>query len=214
MAAATCAVVALALEALQVSQRLVAHDEHIAAAPAVAAVGTAARHVRFAAEAHAAVAAGSGLDVDPRAIVQHADHRDSRTDAIRRARARRDRRPAAARLAAALCAARSALLGVGQHADHATAPAAGELHGACGARVERVVFADADAGARLEAGAALAHDDLAAGDGLAGERLDAQPLGVGVATVAARAEPLLMSHLQSSPCPRRASRRAPGPPWL
>ncbi len=53
-----------------------------------------------------------------------------------------------------------------QHADDAPAPAGRELHGAGGARVERVVLADADAFAGLEAGAALAHDDLAAGHGL------------------------------------------------
>ena len=70
--AAPGAVVGAALEALQVAQRVVAHDTHVAAAPAVAAVGPAARDVRFAAEAHAAVAAGAGLDVDPRAIVEHA----------------------------------------------------------------------------------------------------------------------------------------------
>ena len=58
-------------ERLQVAQRVVADEHDVAAAAAVAAVGAAARHVRFAAEAHAAVAAGAGLDVDSRAIVQH-----------------------------------------------------------------------------------------------------------------------------------------------
>ena len=71
VAAAPGAVVGLAPEALQVAQRVVADEHDVAAAPAVAAVGAAARHVRFAAEAHAAVAAGAGLDVDSRAIVQH-----------------------------------------------------------------------------------------------------------------------------------------------
>ena len=77
MAAAAGAVVAAALEPLQVAQRSVAHDHHVAAATAVAAVGAAARDVRFAAEAHAAVTAGAGLHMDSRAIVKHADHRDS-----------------------------------------------------------------------------------------------------------------------------------------
>ena len=75
--AAPRAVVAAALEALQVAQRVIAHDDHVSPAPAVAAIGAAARHVGFAAKAHAAVAAGACLDVDPRAIVKHADHRDS-----------------------------------------------------------------------------------------------------------------------------------------
>src|ERR1035441_7075095 len=100
----------------------------------------------------------------------------------------------------------SAGLLVGEHAHDAPAPACAELHGARGPRVERVVFADAHAGARLEAGAALAHDDLAAGDALAGKGLDAQALGVGVTAVAARAEPLLMSHLEASPWLRLSGR--------
>src|SRR5262249_25018826 len=81
-------------------------------------------------------------------------------------------------------------------------------HRARGARVERVVLADAHARARLEFRAALAHDDLAAGDGLPRERLHAKALGVGVAPVAARAKALLMSHrraplsLSRPPSPR------------
>jgi 4'-phosphopantetheinyl transferase len=75
-----------------------------------------------------------------------------------------------------------------------------ELHDAGGAGVDRVVAADAGAVARLEARAALADDDLAAGHGLPGEHLDAEALGVGVAAVAAGAEALLVRHLVSSPC--------------
>ena len=71
VAAPPGAIVALAPEALQIAQRIVAHEHHLAAVSAVSAVGTAARHVRFPAEAHAAVAAGARLDVDPRAIVEH-----------------------------------------------------------------------------------------------------------------------------------------------
>ena len=78
VAAAPGPVVGLAPERLQVAQRVVAHEHDVAAAPAVAAVGPAARHVRFAAEARAAVAAGAGLHVDPRAVVEHRSHRDSR----------------------------------------------------------------------------------------------------------------------------------------
>ena len=67
---------------------------------------------------------------------------------------------------------------------------------------DRVVLADAGAVARLEAGAALADDDLAAGHGLAGEHLHAEALRVRVAAVAAGAESLLMSH----PMPSSSSR--------
>ncbi len=47
-----------------------------------------------------------------------------------------------------------------------------------------VVTAQANAGARVELGAALTHDDVAGFDGLVAEDLDAQVLRVGVATVA------------------------------
>src|SRR5690349_5905204 len=78
--------------------------------------------------------------------------------------------------------------------DDATAAAFLEVHLARGAGVDRVVLADAGAEARLELRAALADDDLATGDGLTGEDLHAEALGVGVAAVAAGAEAFLMSH--------------------
>jgi hypothetical protein len=58
-------------EGLQIAERVVADEHDVAAAPAVAAVGTALWHVRLAPEAEAAVAAGSGLDVNARTI-EHA----------------------------------------------------------------------------------------------------------------------------------------------
>src|SRR3954468_7772664 len=79
----------------------------------------------------------------------------------------------------------------------APAPAGRELHGPRRAGVERVVLADPDALAGMEARTALADDDLAAGHVLAGEDLHAQALGIGVAAVARGAEPLLMSHWKS-----------------
>src|SRR5439155_19851754 len=57
----------------------------------------------------------------------------------------------------------------------------------------------AGAVARLEARPALAHDDLAARDGLAGEDLHAEALRVGVAAVAAGAEALLVCHGSLAP---------------
>src|SRR4051812_20824075 len=82
--------------------------------------------------------------------------------------------------------------------DDAAAAAGRELHRARGAGVQRVVAAHADALAGLEAAAALADDDLAAGDGLAGEHLHAEALRVRVAAVAGRAEALLVCHYSVS----------------
>src|SRR3954470_4836245 len=86
------------------------------------------------------------------------------------------------------------LLAGGEDRDDASAPAVLELHRARPRGEDRVVLADAHAVARLEAGPALAHDDLAAGHDLAGEHLHAEALGGAVAPVAAGAESLLVSH--------------------
>ena len=59
---------------------------------------------------------------------------------------------------------------------------------------QRVVATTADAGAGVEVGAALADDDLAGVDDLAAEPLDAEALGVGVATVLGRGRALLVCH--------------------
>jgi hypothetical protein len=61
-----------AAERLEVTERRVADQHHVAAAAAVAAVGAAARHVRLTAEGDDAVAPTAGLDEYARAIVQHA----------------------------------------------------------------------------------------------------------------------------------------------
>ena len=65
------------------------------------------------------------------------------------------------------------------------------MHATFGEAVE----AAADAGARMELGAALTHDDVAGFDFLAAVDLDAQILRVGVAAVAGGAEPLLVRHV-------------------
>ena len=59
-------------ERREIAERRVGHDEHVAAAPSVAAVRPALRHVLLAPEAERAVAAASRLDVDLRAIVETA----------------------------------------------------------------------------------------------------------------------------------------------
>ena len=84
----------------------------------------------------------------------------------------------------------------------ATPAALAELHDARRLREDRVVLADPDAVAGLEAGAALAHDDLAAGDDLAGEDLHAEALGVRVTTVAGAGCTLLVRHVFRSPTSR------------
>ena len=53
-------------------------------------------------------------------------------------------------------------------------------------------------GRRVEAGAALADEDLAGLDGLTVEGLDAEPLGVGVAPVAGRAPTFGLGHRSAS----------------
>jgi hypothetical protein len=56
-------------EALEVAQVVVAHEHNVAAPSAVTAVGAALGNVGLAAEAEAAVAAGTGLHVDAGTIV-------------------------------------------------------------------------------------------------------------------------------------------------
>src|SRR5919201_54036 len=102
-----------------------------------------------------------------------------------------------------------------RHRDDAAASPGLELDRARALGVDRVVPADAGAVARLELGAALANDDLAARDGLAGEHLHAEPLGVRVAPVATRPETLLMSHPRppSSSCAASRTSAWPAPSW-
>ena len=66
------AVVAAAPERLQVAQRVVAADDHVAAAAAVAAVGPALRDVGLTPEGQRSIAAPPGSNLDTRAIGQHA----------------------------------------------------------------------------------------------------------------------------------------------
>src|SRR5687768_15005628 len=61
-------------------------------------------------------------------------------------------------------------------------------------REERVVLPLADVDAGPEAGAALAHEDVAGQNLLTAEALDAEILGIGVATVLGRASTFFMSH--------------------
>ena len=85
-------------------------------------------------------------------------------------------------------------------------------------REDRVVAAEADAGARPALGAALADQDVAGDHRLAAELLHAEPPALAVAAVAGRAACLLVCHRACSfrspgparPPPRPAPRRRPG----
>ena len=145
-------------------------EDHVAALAAHAAVGAAPRDVGLAAEAHAAASAVAPLDEDLDPIDEHGAP------------------PRAA-------GGRAAQLGGGQDA-HAQAARAVvfEADDAVRQREERVVLGQAHVLARLPLRAVLAEDDRAAADLLAAEALDAQPLRVAVAPVAARALTLLVRH--------------------
>src|SRR4051794_24536907 len=91
---------------------------------------------------------------------------------------------------------RAALLAGGDR-DRAALAAGLEFDHAGAGREDRMIAAEPGAVARPEARAALAHDDLAAADLLAGEYLHPEVLGVRVAPVAAGAESLLVSHVYS-----------------
>src|SRR5512144_653530 len=73
-----------------------------------------------------------------------------------------------------------------------------ELHGPGDEREQRVVTTAADAAAGVEPGAALADEDLPGVDDLPAEPLHAEPLGLGVASVAARRGALLVCHRAST----------------
>src|SRR5690606_9031837 len=69
--------------------------------------------------------------------------------------------------------------------------------------VQRVVLREEDVLPRMELGAALLDEDRARGDPLAAEVLDAEVLGIRVASVAAGADALLVCH--GLPHPRTRS---------
>src|SRR6185437_7124225 len=82
------------------------------------------------------------------------------------------------------------------HMHHAAALGAFDrkLHLAVDQREQSVVAAESDTDARVELGAALAHDDVAGFDDLAAVQLHAEVFRVGVAAVARRTYALFMCH--------------------
>src|SRR5215208_3747578 len=71
-----------------------------------------------------------------------------------------------------------------------------ERHVAVHQREQRVVLADAHIRARVEPGAALAHDDGAGADQFAAERLHAEHLGLGIPPVSRRAAAFFLCHFK------------------
>src|SRR5690242_4350244 len=98
------------------------------------------------------------------------------------------------------------LLGPVDNGNEATLATGAERDCAVALGEDRVVAADARAGAGPEARPALAHDDRPRGDTLAVEDLDAEHLRVRVAAVPRRAESLLVSHLAVLPRFERGQR--------
>lgn len=82
----------------------------------------------------------------------------------------------------------------GHDVDDPAPAARAEPHGTGRTCEERVVVATTDVLSGVEVGATLANDDLAGLDDLTTVALDAEALGVGIATVARGARALLMCH--------------------
>src|SRR5579883_2282400 len=165
-------------------------DDDVAAAPAVTAVRAAELDELLAAKADAACAAVAGADEDF-GLVEEFHGLDSGNE-------KGERRPFPLRnpvgwerLFGGQCRRRvhahlDLALRAGAEGDHAVRR--GE---------QGVVAADADVGARVHLGAALADQDVAGEDLLAAEALHAQALAVGIAAVARGAACLFMCHLYS-----------------
>src|SRR5215217_7302990 len=82
----------------------------------------------------------------------------------------------------------------GHDADDLAPPPLSEQDGAVRQGEQRVVATAADQIARVELRPALPDEDLTGTDDLPAEALDAEPLGLGVATVARAGGTLFMSH--------------------
>ena len=160
-------------------------DEHdAAAATAVAAVGAAERLELLAVDRRAAVAAVAGPRVDHDAVDEPAHGALLSRNMDVRAGGPRSCSFAEPRPRRRVVRARGLSAGTRHDVDRLATALDAELDRAGGRGEQRVVAAAADVDAGMEVGAALADDDLAGLDDLPAEPLDAEPLGVGVATVA------------------------------
>jgi hypothetical protein len=181
---------------------LVGDQPDAAAIAAVTAVGATERDELLAAETDAAIATVAGVDGDLGFVDEF--HGELQVDGGRPrggGAARNDDAPPWRSVVyclawrAATPAGRDRVAGRLLGADHAHGAAlVGALHReidlAVDQRVQRVVATDADAGTRMELGAALADDDVAGFDGLATEDLHTEVLRVGIAAVTGRANAL------------------------
>src|ERR1700680_627558 len=98
--------------------------------------------------------------------------------------------------------------GARDDAHRAPTPHTSKLDLACDEREQGVIAAAADTRPGVEVGATLPDDDLARVDLLATEPLDAEPLGAGVAAVAAGRRAFLVCHVSPS-----SSRSLPSRLW-
>jgi len=83
--------------------------------------------------------------------------------------------------------------------DDPTAAARAEFNGTCLQCEQGVVAATANARTGVEVGSTLANDDLASGNYLTTETLDAQVLSVGVTTVASGTRAFFVCHVKCLP---------------
>src|SRR5690606_37916769 len=100
------------------------------------------------------------------------------------------------------------------HPDVVSRALLAELDAAINLRVERVVAAEADVHARMEDRAALADEDVPRAHQFAAEALDAQALGLRVASVAGAARRLFMCHCPDSSADSVSLRLDAGDPEL
>ncbi len=135
---------------------------HVAAAPAVAAAGSAARDILLPPERKTAIAAVARLHADSYFINKHGSRAGFSPEAADRGGAIRSRLDADE---------------LAETAAIAKYDDAGDL------RKQRVILAAADVLAGLEDGAALPHQNRPARHRFSAEALHAQPLGIGIAPV-------------------------------
>src|SRR5690606_4328380 len=177
---------------------LVDGEDHIPAASAVAAVGSAERLELLTVDGGTAVASVTRGDMQLDAV-HEGGHGEVPPETsygfLVLTRERRTRLPAGEVRSA------SRKIRSGDRNDvHDLAAAAGaELDGTRQQREQRVVAATAHARAGVEVGAALTDQDLTRADDLTAEALHAEPLGIRVATVPGGRCALLVCHLSSVP---------------
>ena len=179
----------------QIPLREIANEHHVPPVPTIPTIGPTPRHMRLPPKRHAPIPAGPALNPDLRLVV----HRDQRVDRVAESvgplataeglpQIRTDRGRPSGGVGCHSAEAHRSREGEGhpappsrsrrsvvsENADRATLARRSEVNLAGPRRKDRVIAAEPGALAGPEPGPALAHDDLAAGDLLAGEDLDAR----------------------------------------